>query len=202
MTIEGGAGLDFRDVAQQGDRFTVKGSYWKTKADDFIDLDVIVTNGCIFPGGGDCYSQFNNKNAKLDGVEIELKYDTPGWYTGAGFTHIDGIDTDTGAYLGILQPDKLVIDTGVKLPEIWTRVGTRVTFADKMTKVNDPAEIRDAYKLIDVYAVIEPTEGPLKGFRLDLGIDNIMDTDYEVIAAGAFEEGINFKAALSWTHKW
>ncbi len=71
-----------------------------------------------------------------------------------------------------------------------------------MTKVNDPGEVRDAYTLIDVYAVIEPGEGTFKGFRLDLGIDNIMDTDYEVIAAGVVEEGINFKAALSWTQKW
>lgn len=201
VTLEGGVGFEFRDIAEAGDRFTIKGSYWTTDAKNFIDLDVIV-DGCFPPFIGGCFSQFNNKNAELDGVEVELKYDAPGWYTGAGFTHIDGIDTDTGLYLGVLQPDKFVIDTGVKLPEIWTRLGTRLTFADQMTKVNDPGEVRDAYTLIDVYAVIEPGEGAFKGFRLDLGIDNIMDTDYEVIAAGVVEEGINFKAALSWTQKW
>jgi hemoglobin/transferrin/lactoferrin receptor protein len=201
VTLEGGLGFEFRDIAEAGDRFTIKGSYWTTDAKNFIDLDVIA-DGCFPPFIGGCFSQFNNKNAELDGVEVELKYDAPGWYTSAGFTHIDGIDTDTGLYLGVLQPDKFVIDTGVKLPEMWTRLGTRLTFADRMTKVNDPGEVRDAYTLIDVYAVIEPGEGAFKGFRLDLGIDNIMDTDYEVIAAGVVEEGINFKAALSWTQKW
>jgi hemoglobin/transferrin/lactoferrin receptor protein len=210
VTLEGGAGLDFRDTLEQGDRFTVKGSYWTTDAENFIDLDVVITSGCTpFPPGGPCYSRFENKNAELDGFELEAKYDAARWYLGAAYTHMDGIDTETGKYLGILQPDKIILDVGVKVPEIWARFGARFTFASEFTKFNPPAspnEIpegpRDAYNLIDVYASFEPGDGMFKGFRLDLGVDNITDEDYEVIAAGVSEEGVNYKAALSWTHKW
>ncbi len=94
------------------------------------------------------------------------------------------------------------MNAGVKVPEIWSRFGSRVTFAGEFTKVNTPAEVRDGYTTVDVYAVIEPGEGMFKGFRLDLGIDNIFDEDYEIVAAGVSEPGINYKAAVSWTHKW
>ena len=211
VTTEGGVGFDFKDVVQSDDRLTIKGSYWTTDAKNFIDLDV-ETSGC-FPGPGQnqaqCFSQFNNKDAELDGVEIVAKYDTARWYAGAAFTHIDGTDTQTGRYLGVLQPDKFIIDAGVKMPEWWSRFGMRFTFADEFTKFNPPSSVLDvpegprpAYNLIDVYAVIEPDSGPLKGFRLDLGVDNITDEEYQVISAGVFEEGINYKAAVGWSHQW
>jgi hemoglobin/transferrin/lactoferrin receptor protein len=209
-TIEGGIGFDFKNVAMADDRLTIKGSYWESDVKDFIDLDV-EASGCFppVPNQDLCFSQYNNKDAELDGIEIALKYDSPRWYAGAAYTHVDGIDTQTGNYLGVLQPDKIILDAGVKMPEWWSRFGVRLTVADEFTKFNPPTSDeerpegpRDAYNLIDVYAVIQPEEGPFKGFRLDLGLDNITDEDYELIAAGAFEEGINFKAALSWTHKW
>ncbi|WP_088345106.1 MULTISPECIES: TonB-dependent hemoglobin/transferrin/lactoferrin family receptor [Rhodomicrobium] len=211
VTTEGGVGFDFKDVVQSDDRLTIKGSYWSTDAKNFIDLDVD-TSGC-FPGPGQnqdrCSSQFNNKDAELDGFEIGAKYDTARWYAGASFSHIDGTDKTNGNYLGVLQPDKFVVDGGVKVPEWYSRFGMRVTFADEFTKFNPPTSALDApegpraaYNLVDLYAVIEPEDGPFKGFRLDLGIDNITDEAYELIAADVYEEGINFKAALAWTHKW
>jgi hemoglobin/transferrin/lactoferrin receptor protein len=207
VTLEGGLGFDFRDVATVHDRLTIKGSYWTTDASNFIDMEV-VADGCgsfteILPTNPDtCFSRFFNRNAELDGVEVEIKYDAPRFYFNIGYAHIDGVDTDTGEYLGILQPDKFYVDAGVKAPEIWARFGTRLTFADDFTKVNEPGTERDAYTLIDVYASFEPEDGPFKGFRLDLGIDNITDEAYEVIEAGVYEEGVNYKAALSYTHKW
>jgi hemoglobin/transferrin/lactoferrin receptor protein len=209
VTLEGGLGFDFKDVAIASDRLTIKGSYWTTDASNFIDLQVEASGCGSFEGPpfvptnpANCYTQFFNRNAELDGIEIELKYDAPRFYLGFAYTHIDGVDTDTGEYLGILQPDKFYMDAGVKAPEIWARFGTRLTFADDFTKVNEPGTERDAYTLIDVYASFEPEDGPFKGFRLDLGIDNITDEAYEVIEAGVYEEGVNYKAALSYTHKW
>jgi hemoglobin/transferrin/lactoferrin receptor protein len=208
-TIEVGAGLDFGNVIEHGDKFTVKGSYWQTDAKNFIDLNV-VTSGCAFAPGSTfnqatCISQFENTpNAELDGVEIEANYDAARWYAGLAYTHIDGRDTDTGLFLGTLQPDKIVLNAGVKVPEWWSRFGARFTFADEFTKFNPGSETgpRAAYNLIDLYAVIEPTDGPFKGFRLDLGIDNVTDEAYELIAKDAFEEGRNYKAAITYTHKW
>jgi hemoglobin/transferrin/lactoferrin receptor protein len=216
-TVEAGLGFDFTDVATAGDNLKIKGSYWHTDAENFIDLNV-VASGCIpVPGFFDqdtCYSEFVNiEQAELDGVEIEAKYDAARWYGSLGYTHIEGIDKLSGEYLGTLQPDKIVIGAGIKVPEIWAHFGTRVTFADTMDKVNpvdhdsnpgtpDILPIRDAYNLIDIYATFEPEDGPWKGVRLDLGVDNLTDEAYEVIDAGVFEEGINYKAAISWTQKW
>jgi hemoglobin/transferrin/lactoferrin receptor protein len=202
-TVEGGIGLEFKDVASAGDRFSVKASYWKSKVENFIDTEVIVSGCFDFRPATPCYSEFYNvENAELEGFELEARYDIGRFYGIAAYSTIDGRDLDEGDYLGILQPDKFYLDLGVKFPEYWTRVGTRLTWADEFTKVNGDEAPRDAYNTVALYASIEPGEGSLKGFRLDLGIDNIFDEDYEVIAAGASEPGINFKAALGWTHKW
>ena len=100
------------------------------------------------------------------------------------------------------NPTKFYLDIGVKFPEYWARVGTRLTFADDMSKVSGDESPRDAYNTVDIYTVSSPRTGALKGFRLDLGIENLFDEDYEVIASGVSEPGINFKAAVGWTHKW
>jgi hemoglobin/transferrin/lactoferrin receptor protein len=192
----------------QGDKLTLKGSYWESDVQNLIDLGVVgvfangpADNGCYT--GGDCYSQYiNTPNAELDGIEIALDYDTTRWFFGLGYSSIDGKDQDTGEFVGILQPDKLIVNAGIKVPEWWARFGTRLTFADEFDKVNNPEAIRDAYSLIDLYAVFEPTEGPLKGLRLDVGVDNVTDEDYQVSAVGAPEPGINYKAAVGWTYKW
>lgn len=206
-TVEVGAGLDFDSILSSGDKFTVKGSYWQTDAKNFIDLSV-VASGCAFAppfvfDQDTCVSQFvNTPNAELDGVEIEANYEAARWFASLAYTHIDGRNTDTGEFLGTLQPDKIVLNAGVKVPEWWSRFGARFIFADEFTKFNPGDGPRDAYNLVDLYAVIEPEDGPFKGFRLDLGIDNVTDEAYELIAKNVFKEGRNYKAAITYTHKW
>lgn len=82
------------------------------------------------------------------------------------YATIDGKDLDEGDHLGVLQPNKFYLDLGVRYPEYWTRVGTRLTWAGELTKVDDEDERRAAYNTVGVYASIAPTEGSLKGFRL------------------------------------
>ena len=38
----------------------------------------------------------------------------------------------------------------------------------------------------------------IEGLRLDLGVDNVFDEDYERVFAGVSEPGTNFKIAASW----
>jgi hemoglobin/transferrin/lactoferrin receptor protein len=171
-TIEGGIGLEFKDVASAGDSFRVKGSYWKSKVENFIDIEVLgfSDGGCFDPfPSTPCTSQFYNVgHAELDGFELEARYDNGRFYGIATYATIDGRDLDNGAFLGILQPNKFYLDLGVKFPEYWTRVGTRLTWAGDFTKVDDASEARDSYNTVGLYASIEPGEGALKGFRLDL----------------------------------
>ncbi|MEO0800523.1 MAG: hypothetical protein AAFY53_15130 [Pseudomonadota bacterium] len=61
-------------------------------------------------------------------------------------------------------------------------VGARAIFADGFTQANKPSQLRDAYNVYGLYAVWPPTERALEGIRLDLGVDNVADEDYEVIS--------------------
>lgn len=207
-TIEFGAGVDFGDVLQMGDRLMVKGNWWRSDVDDLISLDVNIPAGCFgapFPpcGSGAAFGNYtrnvNVTNARVKGVEIEGSYDNDYVFLRANFSHITGRDRDNGEYVGSLQPDIFFIDGGVKIPNIDVRLGGRLTLAGTFTKVDDVNEYRDSYERGDIYAIWAPTSGFLKGFRVDLGINNVADTDYEVVAAGVSEPGRNYKAMIGWS---
>lgn len=196
---EVGAGFKFNNVISSSDSFKLKGSYWESDAKNLIDLQVNVFPGCFIPPYTGCTSQYVNiTNASLKGVELEAKYDSRLFYAKATYSQIDGTNTDTGEYVGVLTPDTFYIDAGFKLPSYDMRIGARATFADSFTKVNVASEERDAYNTYDLYAVWQPLGGQYKGLRVDLGIDNILDEDYEVVAAGVSEPGRNYKAAVSY----
>ncbi|MEL7028759.1 MAG: TonB-dependent receptor, partial [Pseudomonadota bacterium] len=95
-------------------------------------------------------------------------------------------------------PDRFFIDAGVRFAGGDARIGGRLTVASNFDEVNDPTLERDSYVLGDIYGVWEPALPALDGLRVDLGVDNIADTDYEIVAAGVSEPGRNFKVAVRW----
>ena len=214
-TVEAGLGFDFKDVASVGDRLTIKGSYWRTDADNFID-GVVDQSGCVFspPVPPDfrvfnqdtCISTFINRDAELDGVEIEVKYDSARFYGGFTYETIDGTDKDTGEFLGSLYPDRYIFDAGIKIPEYWAKLGARLTYADEFDKVNPDDNgnlpIIDSYTTLDLYASFQPAEGMFEGLRIDLGVDNVTDEAYSRGFVNNLQPGRNYKAAISWTQKW
>lgn len=206
-TWEIGAGVDFENVLFDGDTLTAKGSYYESNVTNLIDLEVNIPAGCFgapFPpcGSGEAFGNFsrnvNVTNAELDGVELEAQYDSRYFYLRGNFSTIDGRDTDSGEFVGVLSPSTYFIDGGVKWRQADLRLGARVLIADAFTEVNDPLDERDSYAVGDVYAVWEPTGGALEGLRVDLGVDNVTGTDYEIVAAGVSQPGRNFKVAVSW----
>ncbi|MEZ5897755.1 MAG: TonB-dependent receptor [Parvularculaceae bacterium] len=213
QTFEVGAGVDFSDLFFGGDALTAKGSYYRSDVTNLIDLEVNIPFTCFLSpgmappfappcGSGEAFGNFsrnvNVTNAEIEGVEIEAFYDSDYFYTRANFSTIDGVDAQTGAFVGILSPSTLFIDAGVKWPAADLRVGARALLASEFNEVNDPVEARDAYAVADIYLVWEPADGVLEGLRLDLGVENVGDVDYEVVAAGVSQPGRNFKAAVSW----
>ncbi len=213
QTWEVGIGLDLAGIFFDGDTLTAKGAYYRSDVTNLIDLEVnipftcFLTPGMVPPfappcGSGDAFGNFsrnvNVTNAEIDGVELEAIYDSEYFYTRANFASIDGRDVDTGDFIGILAPNTIFIDAGVKWPAADIRLGGRVMIADDFDAVNDASQARDDYTVGDLYLVWEPTIGDLDGLRVDLGIDNIADADYEVVAAGVSQPGRNFKVAVSW----
>lgn len=210
-TFEFGAGLDFAGVLQAGDRFTVKGSYYESDVDNLIGLDVNIPPGCFVaspfvpPCGsgaefGNTSQNVNIANAQISGTEIEFDYASDNVYLRGNFSSIDGVDAGTGEFLeGVLQPDTLFIDIGTRIGGTGLRVGGRFLLASEFDEVNTPLEVRDGYLRSDIYLVYQPGSGPLEGFRVDLGVDNVADTAFEVVNAGVFQPGRNLKAAISWS---
>ena len=213
QTWEIGAGVDLSSLFFAGDSLTAKGSYYSSDVTNLIDLEVAIPFTCfltpdmLFPGAppcgsGEAFGNFsrnvNVTNAEIEGVELEAYYDSEYFYTRANFSTIDGRDVDTNEFVGILSPSTVFIDSGVKWPAANLRLGGRVIIAGDFDEVNDATQARDGYTVGDVYLVWEPTTGSLDGLRIDLGVDNITDADYQVVAAGVSEAGRNFKAAISW----
>lgn len=204
-TWEVGAGVDFGDVLVDGDSFELKGSYWSSDVTDLIDLEVNVNFACFVPPYTGCFdagtSRYANvHDAELDGVEIEAQYNNQYGYASASFSSINGTDQATGDHLGVLFPDRFFIDAGIYVPNApHARIGVRSEIAAEFDEVNTAGEERDSYAVFDIYAVWEPQGGMLDGFRLDLGVDNVGDEDYERVFAGTSEPGRNFKVRVGWT---
>ncbi|GGY56838.1 TonB-dependent receptor domain-containing protein [Parvularcula lutaonensis] len=210
-TWEGGAGIDLSDLLSRSDRLTAKASYYRSNVDDLIGLDVEIPAGCFSPalaafapcGTGPAFGNtsqnVNIRNAEIEGFELEFSYDAPWAYLRGNLAMIEGADADSGEFLeGVLAPDTLFLDGGLKWQAADLRLGTRLTAAEKFDRVNDPIEERDGFTVADIYAVWQPSSGPLEGVRLDLGVDNVADTNYEVVNAGVSQPGRNLKATLSW----
>ncbi|RMF09851.1 MAG: TonB-dependent receptor [Alphaproteobacteria bacterium] len=202
-----GAGLDIDNLFVDGDRLNAKASYFWSDVRNMIDLEVSIPAGCFgapFPpcGSGPAFGNFsryvNVRDAELDGFEFEAQYQSTYIYARANFSSLDGKDTSSGAFVGSLSPDRFFLDAGVKWPGTGVKLGGRITVAGSFDKVNDPTLAREGYVKGDIYAVWTLATGPLEGLRIDLGVDNLADTNYEVVAAGVSQPGRNFKAAFSW----
>lgn len=208
QTFEFGGGMTFDDVFEDRDQLQFKASHFITWGKDFIDLSVdqpelFVDCNPFIPGNCDGTTNSDNvPKAKLWGSEVEVAYDSYRFLGSLGFSTIDGENRDTGEKLGVLTPNQLTLTGGVKVPEIDSLVGWRSIFAAKFDNTDEASEERDAYQVHDVFFAWQPSDGPLKGLRLDLGVDNIFDENYERVFTGVSEPGINFKGLVSYSLKW
>ena len=209
-TLEFGAGIDFSNIFSDSDRFQAKVSYYETEADELINLSVnAVPDPTCFappffqPCTFGTSESANVAEAELEGWEGELNYDSDRFFAIASFSTIEGTDVSDGSDLGSLTPDRVALNLGVKLPEWNATLGARIQHAsDFEQRVSDGMggftvqDERDGYAVLDLYATYRPDF--IDGLRLDLGVDNVFDEDYERVFAGVAEPGTNFKIAASW----
>ncbi len=203
---EFGAGLTFENIAYDGDQLVIKGSYFENDVTNLIDLEVNVefSPACFVPNfPGVCTSgtsrNVNTARAQLDGFEIEGQYSSDYLFLSAAYSTIDGRDKDSDDFVGVLVPDRLQLVTEVKMPERDLRLGLRAEFAGAFDKVNDPAEVRESYEIVDTYLVWQPSEGALQGWRFDVGMNNIFNTNAVRTFAGVPGPNRNLRATVSWT---
>ncbi len=209
-TIEVGAGVDFQKIFVPSDRFQAKVSYFETDADQLINLTVDLTPsiGCLTPpffepcDWGTSESA-NVDKAELSGWEAEFSYDSDRFFARATYSSIEGTDLSDGSDLGSLTPDRVAVNVGLKIPELNARIGTRVQRAAEFEqRIADGAggftvsDEREDYVVVDLYTTWAPDL--IDGLRVDVGVDNLFDEDYERVFAGVSEPGRNLKIAASW----
>jgi hemoglobin/transferrin/lactoferrin receptor protein len=100
----------------------------------------------------------------------------------------------------------------LKIPEADANLNARVTMAGRFNKNYDPtsndpsSESRAGYTVVDLFATWTPGDhmlnGRLHGLRLDAGVDNVTDRDYQPYQAGVSAPGRNFKVLASYTLAW
>lgn len=208
-TTEIGFGLDFQNVLTSGDRFQGKLSRFESEVGDLINLTVdfaydptCFAGPAFFPCTAGTTNSANIAGASLEGWEAEAVYDAAHWYGRLSFSSIEGTDNSTGSDIGTLTPDRLTIDAGLRLADWNARVGTRVQMADEFERravsggVPSIVERRAGYVVLDLYASWRPEFAPR--VRIDAGVDNILDHDYDRVFEGVSEPGRNFKIAVSW----
>lgn len=210
QTTEFGFGVTFDDIATDGDRFQAKISRYETFAEDLINLTVNAApdpscfappffQPCTFGTS----TSANVDEAELDGWEGEFHYDSPRLFARASYSTVNGTNTINGSDLGSLSPDRLALNIGTNIPEWNSLAGMRVQFAEDFERREADgnggfvlSDQRKAYSIVDFYASWEPTALP--NLRLDLGIDNAFDEDYERVFQGVSEPGRNVKLSATY----
>ncbi len=209
-TIEFGTGFDFTNVFSDNDRLQAKLSYFETDAKNLINLTVNAAPDatCFVPPSfqpctfGTSESS-NVDEAELNGFEGEIQYDSDRLLARITYSNIEGTDKTTGSDLGSLTPDRIALNLGLKMHEWNTIFGTRVQIASDFQQrifdgtgsftINDE---RDGYSVVDLYASWKPDF--IDGLRLDAGIDNIFEENYERVFAGVSQPARNFKITAAW----
>ena len=204
-TLEFGLGYERADTLMKNDEFRIKGAYFQSEVENLIDISVNSagpSRGCFIPPYTGCNAgttdTVNVPEAELEGYELEASYDAQRFYLTAGFSSIDGENTRTGESLGVLTPDRLSTDIGLRLFEIDTVVGVEGEFASGFDKVDDASEERGGYSVFDLYLQWAPSEQALRGLTVNLGVDNVFDRDYERVFAGVSEPGRNYKGSIAY----
>jgi hemoglobin/transferrin/lactoferrin receptor protein len=204
-TLEFGLGYERADTLMKNDEFRIKGAYFQSEVENLIDISVNSvgpSRGCFIPPYTGCNAgttdTVNVPEAELEGYELEASYDAQRFYLTAGFSSIDGENTRTGESLGVLTPDRLSTDIGLRLFEIDTVVGVEGEFASGFDKVDDASEERGGYSVFDLYLQWAPSEQALRGLTINLGVDNVFDRDYERVFAGVSEPGRNYKGSIAY----
>ena len=207
-TLEAGIGISLQHLFQDGDTLQLKGSKFRSKMDNFIDITVnqpAPFRGCSPFIRGDCDGTTNSDNvpeASLWGAEVELGYENERLVIGAGFSSINGKNDRNGEKLGSLTPDQFTFNIGAKLPEISSFLGWKGTVANEFDTVDDVSNKRPGYAVHDLFAIWTPKLNGLNGWRVTAGVDNVLDKSYSRVDTSAVEPGRNIKGTVSYTWNW
>lgn len=194
-TWEGGLRLGFDDVVMPNDALRFNAVYFHTDAKNFIDGDVVME---FFPVVILTTTPVNVPRAEIEGTEISLSYDSDYAFFSGGYSRIRGDNKTDDEPLTSIPADKLVLTVGGKIPAIDLLFGVTNEFAWAQDRVPEENLAVDGFHIVNLFASWVPDEGPLAGFRVDAGIENVVDNDYQRYLAFEEAPGRDYRIALSY----
>lgn len=183
---------------QPGDEGRASLNLFRNDVSDFIEQLVIFAPRPM-PGnpgrGGVSYFE-NVRDARLEGFEAELAYETPRWFARAGYGLTSGEDMDTGQPLGGIPANELILSAGGQVPSHGLSFGWRGRFVAAQDRVPAEVEESSAYDLHEVFLTWQPPRVKNQALRLDFGIDNLMDREYLPYLSAIEGPGRNVKLTM------
>jgi hemoglobin/transferrin/lactoferrin receptor protein len=196
-TWEGGLRFAFDDVLQEGDALRLNGSYFDTRAKNFIEGDVVMD----FATFTFTTTPVNVPKAHIRGAELQLDYDSEFAFLSGGWSRIRGDNLTDDEPLTSIPADKLFVTVGAKVPALDLAFGVTEehNWAQHRLSDDDRDELAvDSFNVVGIFASWVPDEGLLKGFRVDAGIDNLLNADYERFRALEEAPGRDYRIAISY----
>ena len=194
-TWEGGLRLAFDDVALPGDALRFNAAYYNTDAKNFIDGDVVMDFGTFTF----TTTPVNVPRAEIEGAEINLTYDSDYAFFSGSYSRIRGDNKTDNVPLTSIPADKLILTVGGKIPSLDLSAGITNEFAWAQNRVEDELTATDSYHVVGLFASWAPETGPLAGFRVDTGIENLFDNSYERYLAFEEAPGRDYRLAISYS---
>lgn len=182
----------------RGGDVEVRGAFYRTTVDDFIET--IVTSTPFPPPGGVQFLFFdavNIQDATLWGWEASASWlPTHRLLLRAGWSLPQGEDDSNGQRLASIPPSKLFVGAEWQ-PASWSTIGLAGRFYGSQDEVPEIVEARESYSLFDLYTSWSPRL--LGGATLFLNVDNLADEEYEIVPFGMPGSGRDMRLGLSWS---
>jgi hemoglobin/transferrin/lactoferrin receptor protein len=197
-TWEGGLRLSFDDVAMSGDAIRFNAVYYHTDAKNFIDGEIVMD---FVPPTQFTTTPINVPRAEIEGQEVSLTYDSDYVFFAGGYSRIRGDNETDDEPLTSIPADKLILTVGGKIPAADLAFGVTNEIAWAQNRVPDGSEdelVVDGYHIVNLFASWAPDEGLLEGLRVDAGIENVVDNEYERYLALEDAPGRDFRLAVSY----
>jgi hemoglobin/transferrin/lactoferrin receptor protein len=197
-TWEGGLRFAFDDVLMEGDGVRLNGSYFDTRAKNFIEGEVVMD---FIPPTQFTTTPVNVPRAHLRGAEIQLAYDSEYAFFSGGWSRIRGDNLTDDEPLSSIPADKLYLTVGAKVPTLDIAFGVTEEHNWAQHRLGDDDEDTlavDSFNVVGLFASWAPDEGILSGFRIDAGIDNLFDAQYERFRALEEAPGRDYRVAISY----
>lgn len=201
-TIEIGAGVDVAGLFTARDRMQIKGAWFSSSGDDFIDQEIDQLGGT---------TQFLNiPRARLHGWELFAQYQLHPLFLKLGLSEVRAKNRDTGEYLSNNVPLTVVTDVAIRIASMNSIFGWRGRFADDNDRVSAGitrpgvmtfgAEATPGYSVHDLYYRWSTDTGSLAALTIDVGVENLFDRVYTKRFATLVEEGRSY--ALKVSYQW